>query len=110
VLGNQSGILVLQDVNNVKGTLRVPRIKELHRKIVALAKNKKIKVITMSGKVLRATLLGNEDGTKHEMAELLAKQFPDELGSRLPPKRKTWKSEDSRWTSLMRWRWLWHFG
>ena len=30
------------------------------------------------------------------MAELLAKKFPDELASRLPPKRKPWKSEDSR--------------
>jgi hypothetical protein len=30
------------------------------------------------------------------MAEMLATQFPDELASRLPPKRKPWKSEDSR--------------
>jgi hypothetical protein len=30
------------------------------------------------------------------MAELLAKQFPDELASRLPPKRKAWTSEDAR--------------
>jgi hypothetical protein len=35
-------------------------------------------------------------GTKHELAEILAKQFPEELGSRLPPKRKAWMSEDSR--------------
>jgi hypothetical protein len=28
--------------------------------------------------------------------ETLAKQFPDELASRLPPKRKIYKSEDSR--------------
>jgi hypothetical protein len=38
----------------------------------------------------------NENETKQEMAELLAKQFPDELASQLPLKRKTWKSEDSR--------------
>ena len=30
------------------------------------------------------------------MAELLVMQFPDELASRLPPKRKTWESEDGR--------------
>jgi len=41
-------------------------------------------------------LLGNPKGTKQEMAELLAKKFPDELASRLPPKRKPWKSEDKR--------------
>ena len=35
-------------------------------------------------------------GTKHEMAEYLAKQFPDELAARVPPKRKLWKSELSR--------------
>ena len=27
---------------------------------------------------------------------MLAMQFPDELASRLPPKRKPWKSEDGR--------------
>lgn len=93
---NQPAVLVLQDINNAKGTRRVPRIKKLHRKIVMLAKKEKIKVVSISGKELRGILLGNEAGTKHEMAELLAKRFPDELASRLPPKRKTWKSEDSR--------------
>jgi hypothetical protein len=93
---NQPEVLVLQDVDNAKGTRRVPRIKELHRKIVVLAKKQKIMVVKISGKELRALLLGNEEGTKQEMAELLVKQFPDELASQLPPKRKTWKSEDSR--------------
>ena len=45
---------------------------------------------------MRSLLLGNPKGTKQEMAEMLAMQFPDELASRLPPKRKLWKSEDSR--------------
>ena len=30
------------------------------------------------------------------MAEILVKRFPEELGSRLPPKRRPWMSEDSR--------------
>jgi hypothetical protein len=30
------------------------------------------------------------------MVELLARQFPDELASRLPPPRKSWTSEDAR--------------
>ena len=34
---NQPAVLVLQDINNAKGTRRVPRIKKLHRKIVMLA-------------------------------------------------------------------------
>jgi hypothetical protein len=92
---NQPDVLVIQDVN-AKGTHRAPRIKELHRKVVALAKKHRLKVVKISGTELRGLLLGNEDGTKQEIAELLAKQFPDELALRLPPKRKAWKSEDAR--------------
>ncbi len=91
----QPDILVLQAVN-AKGTHRAPRIKALHRKVTALAKKKKLKVATISGRELRIALLGNEAGTRQEMAELLAKKFPAELASRLPPKRKSWQSEDAR--------------
>jgi len=35
-------------------------------------------------------------GTKDGVAEIIAKQFPDELGSRLPPQRRPWTSEDYR--------------
>jgi hypothetical protein len=88
-------VLVLQDVN-AKGTRRAPRIKELHRKVMALAKKRGLKVVKISQKKLRLALLGREDGTKQEMAELMASRFPDELASHLPPKRKPWTSEDSR--------------
>ena len=30
------------------------------------------------------------------MAEILAKRLPEELGFRLPPKRRAWMSEDYR--------------
>src|SRR6267378_2240094 len=43
----QPDILVLHDVN-AKGTYRAPRIKELHRKVVALAKKRKLKVVKLS--------------------------------------------------------------
>ncbi len=92
---SQPDVLVLQDVN-AKGTRRDPRIKELHRKVVALAKHHRIKAVTISGTALRTALLGNPKGTKHEMAEVLATWFPDELASRLPPKRRDWTSEDAR--------------
>ena len=61
-------------------------------------------VVKISGTELCAILPGNEAGTKQQITEVLAKQFPDELASRLPAKRKPWKSEDSRMTSLMQWR------
>jgi hypothetical protein len=88
-------VLVLQDVE-AKGSRRWPRIKTLNRQIKRVAEKHKIKVILIPKKQLRSLLLGNPRGTKQEMAEMLAMQFPDELASRLPPKRKPWKSEDSR--------------
>jgi endonuclease/exonuclease/phosphatase family metal-dependent hydrolase len=88
-------VLVLQEVE-AKGSRRYPRIKTLNRQIKRVAEKHKIKVKLVSGKQLRILLLGNPRGTKQEMAEMLAKQFQDELASRLPPKRKPWKSEDSR--------------
>ena len=89
------GVLVLQDVE-AKGSRRYPRIKTLNRQLKREAEKHKIEVELISGKQLRTLLLGNLRGTKQEMAEMLATQFPDELASRLPTKRKPWKSEDSR--------------
>jgi hypothetical protein len=89
------GVLVLQDVA-AKGSRRAPRIKTLNQQIKEVAGEHKIQVKLISGKQMRSLLLGNPKGTKHEIAEMLAMQFPDELASRLPPKRKPWKSEDSR--------------
>ena len=89
------GILVLQDVE-AKGSRRAPRIKTLNRQIKAVAGKHNIQVKLISGKQMRSFLLGNPKGTKQEMAEKLAMLFPDELALRMPPKRKPWKSEDSR--------------
>ena len=97
---NQPTALVLQDVN-AKGSRRVPRIKRLHRNVVALAKHHKIKMGKISGTELRTALLGDAKETRHEMAEILAQQFPDELASRLPPKRKFYNSEDARMDIFM---------
>ena len=88
-------VLVLQDVE-AKGTHRAPRIKTLNRQIKAVAKKRKIRVKLIPGKQMRTLLLGGRKGTKYQIAEMLAAQFPDELASRLPPKRKPWKSEDGR--------------
>jgi len=93
---SQPDYLVLQDVNNAKGTVRVDRIRRLHRGIVALAKKHKLPVKIISGWKIRAVLLGNENGTKQELAELLAGRFPDELAFRLPPKRMLWMNPDDR--------------
>jgi len=88
-------VVVLQDVN-AKGSRRAPRIKALHRKIVGVAENHKCKVKLFSGIQLRDALLDDPKGTKHEMAELLAKKFPAELAAKVPPKRRAWENEDGR--------------
>jgi hypothetical protein len=95
IIRNMPDVLVLQNVN-AKGTHRALRIKDLHRDVVAMGKKQKLMVANVTGKELRRGLLGDESGTKYEMALALAKQFPDELAKRLPPKRKTWESEHSR--------------
>lgn len=91
----QPDILVLQDVN-AKAAHRATRIKNLHKQIITMAKARKLKITTFSGAQIRSQILNNPRGTKHEMAAALAEEFPDELASRLPPKRKPWKSEDAR--------------
>ena len=91
----QPDVLVLHKVN-AKGTYRAPRIKELHRKVIALAKKRKLKVVKLSNTELRTVLLNDPKGTKHDMAEHIAKQFPDELAARVPPKRRDWTSEYAR--------------
>src|SRR5665213_1325929 len=91
----QPEIIMLQDVN-ANDTRRDKRIKRLHQKVIALAKEHKIKTVELTGKQLRVLLLGREDGTKHDMAECLAKQYPDELASRVPPKRTAWMNADDR--------------
>jgi len=88
-------VLMLQDVAT-KGSRRGPRIKSLNRQIIKMTRKRKLKVALFSGKQLRRFLLGNANGTKQEMAEMIAGRFPEELPSRLPPKRRPWTSEDSR--------------
>jgi hypothetical protein len=75
---------------------RAARIKRLHRKIVALAKEHKLKVRLVKGPQMRAVLLGSATGTKFARAQTLAAKFPVELAARLPPKRRPWMSEDPR--------------
>ena len=91
----QPEVLVLPDVN-APDTRRAPRIKTLHRKIVALANKHQLKLRFTSVTLVRARLLGSTKGTKQELAEALAAKFPVELASRLPPKRRPWMSEDPR--------------
>jgi hypothetical protein len=58
------------------------------------AANRRIPVRFISREVMNRAFVGFESN-KYEVASALAQQFPT-LASRLPPKRKCWKSEDYR--------------
>ena len=91
----QPTVLVLPKVYG-KDTHRAKRIQLLHHELVLLAGKHLLKVRQFSATQQRDQLLADPKGTKYEMAEKLAAQFPAELADRLPPKRKPWMSEDPR--------------
>ena len=55
-----------------------------------------MKVRLVSVTQVRTQLLGAAKGTKFAVSQMLAEKFPAELGTRLPPKRRPWMSEDPR--------------
>ena len=87
-------VLVVPDIT--KQSRRSERIRVLNSKIIGMAKTRKVRVATRSRKQVSEALSTDGAMNKHEIAEILAERFPDELGSRLPLKRKPWMSEDSR--------------
>ena len=80
----------------MKDAYRASRIKALNRLIVGVAKARKISVELFSDAQVKKGILADGKGTRHSIAEAVAKRFPNDLGLSLPPKRKLWKSEDSR--------------
>ena len=86
-------VIVLE---NTKGSARSRRIQTLTKDIVQLAKRNRVTTALQSRQKVRRAFFADGRGTKHAVAEILAKRFPEELGSRLPPKRRPWMSEDYR--------------
>src|ERR1035437_1954015 len=87
--------MVLEDTG-IKGSRRSPRIQALTQRLVAVAEGRTIKVMLFSQKHIRRVFFGDWGGTKHALAEIIAERFSEELGFRLPPKRRAWMSEDYR--------------
>ncbi|HEX3799296.1 MAG TPA: hypothetical protein VH413_11390 [Verrucomicrobiae bacterium] len=79
-----------------KDSRRSPRIQILCQEISNLATKHKIKARLFSRTQINKAFFAGEKRTKHEIAKILAKRFPQELGSRLPPERKAWMSADYR--------------
>lgn len=91
----EPGVLVLPDTAS-KDSRRAARIRSLCQQIKTMAETHKVRVVLLSQEQVRRAFFTDGRGTKHGLAEILAKRFPEELGSRLPPKRRPWMSEDYR--------------
>ena len=88
-------VMVLEDTL-AKGSRRSARIQALTKRLIALAESRTVKVVLFSQKQVRRAFFADGRGTKHALAEIIAERFPEELGFRLPPKRRPWMSKDSR--------------
>jgi len=88
-------VVVLEDTG-AEGSRRSPRIRELSQRIFAMSLARKVPVAWFRREQIMRFCFGNGKGTKQEMAQIVAKSFPDELGTRVPPARRTWKSQDYR--------------
>jgi Holliday junction resolvasome RuvABC endonuclease subunit len=89
------GVLVLEDAS-AKRSRRSRRIRDLTKQIIATTARRRINVALLSREQVMQTFFEDGRGTKHSIARILAMRFREELGHRLPPKRKPWNSEDYR--------------
>ncbi len=80
-------------IEDTRGSRRGPRVKVLAGEIAALARSEDISVKRFSRKQVNLGILRDARGNKYAVAEHLAARFPDELGFRLPEKRKLWDAE-----------------
>jgi len=79
-----------------KDSNRSPRIRKLMKRMVTLSVDRGLKVKFVSRKRLAKIVTGKEKGTKYQIAETILKQFPSELASWLPLKRKAWMVENPK--------------
>jgi RNase H-fold protein (predicted Holliday junction resolvase) len=87
-------LLVLSETA-AQSSRRAPRIRMLTKCIARLAKDEMMMVVLYSQEQVRKTFFPEGRETKHELATQLAQRYPEELGDRLPHKRKPWESEHS---------------
>lgn len=88
-------VLVLEDSAD-KEIHRFPRIQLLTNEIAQSGRKYKLKVAVLRRKQVRQIFFRDRIGTKHEVAEILARWYPEELARRLPPIRRPWNKEDNR--------------
>ena len=88
-------VMVLQNMA-IKSCKRASRIKKLNSKIIESTKKRRIPVNLFSTEQVRRAFAADESGTEHGRAKIVAEQFPEALGPRLPPKRRAGHNENAR--------------
>lgn len=78
-----------------EGSRRCARVRRLVDAVAALATGRKIRVRRISRRHVQLVFSESNGATKHEIAMVIAKRFP-ELAPHLPPMRRAWMSEDCR--------------
>jgi len=91
----QPDVLVMENTS-AEGSRRWPRIRTLCKQITKRAESHKVRVKLYSRAQVMKSFLPDGQGTKHDLAEIMAKRFPEQLASQLPPKRKFYMNEDPR--------------
>jgi hypothetical protein len=87
--------LVLQDYE-AEDSRRSKRVRKLGKQLTALVQLHRVRLSSYPRAQVHQAILNDPAGTKHALARALADRFPEELGHRLPPKRRAWESEDHR--------------
>ena len=91
----QPDVVVLEDTS-VTSPARCARIRALTKRIAVAAKRRQVAVHFVTQEQLRSLFFGEGRGTKQALAGIVADKFSEELGFRLPRKRRPWMSEDYR--------------
>lgn len=87
--------VALEDFN-APGIRRASRIQALVADIIALSEGAGINVKLHSRKQIMKVFSEEGGKTKQSIAEELARRYPNELGFRVPRRRKPWMSQDYR--------------
>jgi len=87
-------VIVLENPTS-KGSRRCRRIQHFLKSIRIIARAKRIKARAFSPSDMRRAFSLPASSTKHEIATIIARIFP-ELAPRLPPVRRPWMSQDYR--------------
>ena len=87
-------VLVLEDFAG-QGSRRVPRVQKLILGLRRLGLARGLLVARYPRAAIRKAFSGEGARTKDEIAAVIVARFP-ELTVKVPPKRKTWMSEDQR--------------